>query len=67
MLPGPCMMSNDMNGFWRDVKKNANSNVSFATNVDGSVGDTEIAEMWKCHNKSLLPIAKRTTAVIDYI
>ena len=47
------MMNNDMNEFWKDVKKNTNSNVSLATNVDGSVGDTEIAEMWKCHYKSL--------------
>ena len=37
------MMNNDMNEFWKDVKKNTNSNVSLATNVDGSVGDTEIA------------------------
>ena len=43
-----------MNEFWKDVKKNTNSNASLATNVDGSVGDTEIAEMWKCHYKSLL-------------
>ena len=43
-----------MNEFWKDVKKNTNSNISLATNVDGSVGDTEIAEMWKCHYKSLL-------------
>ena len=48
------MMNNDMNDFWKDVKKNSNSNVSLATNVDGSVGDNEIAEMWKCHYKSLL-------------
>ena len=48
------MMNNDMNEFWKDVKKNTNSNVSLATNVDGSVGDTEIANMWKCHYKSLL-------------
>ena len=43
-----------MTEFWKDVKKNSNSNVSLATNVDGSVGNTEIAEMWKCHYKSLL-------------
>ena len=48
------MMNNDMNEFWKDVKKNTNSNVSLATNVDGSVGDTEIAEILKCHYKSLL-------------
>ena len=48
------MMNNDMTEFWKNVKKNTNSNVSLATNVDGSVGDTEIAEMWKCHYKSLL-------------
>ena len=41
-----------MTKFWKDVKKN--SNVSLATNVDSSVGNTEIAEMWKCHYKSLL-------------
>ena len=48
------MMNNDMTEFWKDVKKNSNFNVSLATNVDGSVGDTEITEMWKCHYKSLL-------------
>ena len=48
------MVKNDMNEFLKDVKKTTNSNVSLATNVDGSVGDTEIAEMWKCHYKSLL-------------
>ena len=48
------MMNNDMTEFWKDVKKNTNPNVSLATNVDGSVGDTEIAEMWKCHYISLL-------------
>ena len=48
------MMNNDMTEFWKDVKKNSNSNVSLATNVDSSVGNTEIAEMWKCHYKSLL-------------
>ena len=47
-----------MTEFWKDVKKNTNSNVSLATNVDGSVGDTEIAEMWKCHYKSLLNSAQ---------
>ena len=48
------MMNNDMNEFGKDVKKTTNSDVSLATNVDGSVGDTEIAEMWKCHYKFLL-------------
>ena len=48
------MMNNDITEFWKDVKKNSNSNVSLATNVDGSVGNTEIVEMWKCHYKSLL-------------
>ena len=43
-----------MKEFWKDVKKNRNSNVSLTTNVDGSIGDTQIAEMWKCHYKSLL-------------
>ena len=45
------IMNNDMTEFWKDVKKYTNSNVSVATNVDGSVGGTEIAEM--CHYKSL--------------
>ena len=48
------MMNNDMTEFWKDVKKNTNSNVYLATNVDGSVGDTELAEMWKCHYISQL-------------
>ena len=48
------MTNNDMTEFWKDVKKNSNSNVPLAINVDGSVGNTEIAEMWKCHYKSLL-------------
>ena len=48
------MMNNDMTEFWKYVKKNSNFNVFLATNVDRSVGNTEIAEMWKCHYKSLL-------------
>ena len=48
------MMNNDMNGFWKDVHKITNSKVPLATTVDGCVGDAKIAEMWKCHYKSLL-------------
>ena len=48
------VMNNDMTGFWKDVHKITNSNVPLATKVDGCVGDTNIAEMWKCHYKSLL-------------
>ena len=43
-----------MNGFWKDVHKITNSKVPLATKVDGCVGDAKIAEMWKCHYKSLL-------------
>ena len=42
-----------MNDFWKDVEKNTNANVSLATNVNGFVGDTEIAEMRECRYKSL--------------
>ena len=31
-----------------------NSKMPLATKVDGCVGDAKIAEMWKCHYKSLL-------------
>ena len=48
------MMNNDMTGFWKDVHKITNSKVPLATKVDECVGDTNIAEMWKCHYKSLL-------------
>ena len=48
------MMNNDMNGFWKDVHKITNCKVPLATKVDGCVGDAKIAEMWKCHYKSLL-------------
>ena len=48
------MMNNDMTGFWKDVHKITNSKVPLATKVDRCVGDTNIAEMWKCHYKSLL-------------
>ena len=43
-----------MKEFWTDVHKITNSKVPLATKVDGCVGDTKIAEMWKCHYKSLL-------------
>ena len=58
------MMNNDMNEFWKDVKKNTNSNFSLATNVDGSGGDTEIAEMWKCHYKFLLNSVQNEESVM---
>ena len=48
------MMNNDMTGSWKDVHKITNSKVPLATKVGGCVGDTNIAEMWKCHYKSLL-------------
>ena len=48
------MMNNDMKEFWTDVHKITNSKVPLATKVDGCVVDTKIAEMWKCHYKSLL-------------
>ena len=48
------MMNNDMTGFWKDVHKITNSKVPLATKVDGCVGDTNIANMLKCHYKSLL-------------
>ena len=48
------MMNIDMTGFWKDVHKITNSKVHLATKVDGCVGDPNIAEMWKCHYKSLL-------------
>ena len=46
------MINNDMTGFWKDVKKNTNSNVSLATNVDGSV---ETLKLLKCGNVILNP------------
>ena len=50
------MMNNGMNGFLKDVHvhKFTNSKVPLPTKVDGCVGDTKIAEKWKCHYKSLL-------------
>ena len=48
------MMNNNMTGFWKDVHKIINSKVPLATIVNGCVGDTNIAEMWKYHFKSLL-------------
>ena len=48
------MISNDMTTFWKDVQKDINSKVPIATKVDGCVGDTKIAQVWKCHYKTLL-------------
>ena len=48
------MMNNYLTGFWKNVHKLTNSKVPLATKVDGCVGDTNIAEMGKCHYKSLL-------------
>ena len=56
------MMNNDMTGFWKDVHKITNSKVPLATKVDGCVGDTNIAEMWKCHYKFLLNSVEKTIA-----
>ena len=48
------MMNNDMIRFWKNVHKITNSKVPLATKDDRCVGDTNIAEMGKCHYKSLL-------------
>ena len=46
-----------------------NSKVPIATNVDGCVGDTNIAHMWKCHYKSLLSSVEtgnsKTSVMLD--
>ena len=53
-------MNNDMTGFWKDVHNITNSKVPLATD-DGCVGDTNIAEMWKCHYRSLLNSVENKT------
>ena len=37
------------------------SNDSLATNIDASVGKTDIAELWKFHYKCLLNIVQNDT------
>ena len=60
------MMNDGMNEFWKDVKKNTNSNVHLATNVDVSVEDTEIVKMWTYHYKSLLnSVQNRKSVMLD--
>ena len=62
-------MSNDMTAFWKDVQKDINSKGSIAAKFDGCVGGTKIAEMWKCHYKSLLNSVKidnsKTSVMLD--
>ena len=63
------MMSNDMATFWKDVQQDINSNLPIATKVDGCVGDSKIAEIWKCHYKTLLTSVKtgnsKTSVMLD--
>ena len=63
------MMSNDMTAFWKDIQKDINSKLSIATKFDGRVGGTKIAEMRKCHYKSLLNSVKignsKTSVMLD--
>ena len=59
-----------MTAFWKDIQRDINSKVSIVTKVDRCVGDTKIAEMWKCHySKSLLNSVKagnsKTSVMLD--
>ena len=47
-----------MVSFWKYIQKENNARVPLATTIGGVTGDTDIAEMWQDHYKSILNSVK---------
>ena len=67
------MLCNDMTVVWKDAKRNINFDKPIAIKVDemldGCVGGTQIAKMWRCHYTFLLNSVKtgnsKTSVLLD--
>ncbi len=47
------LQTNNVEGFWKEVKLIDNSNTPLPTNIEGMVGSEKIAELWKSNYKEL--------------
>ena len=50
-----------MVSFWKHIRKSNNVRVPLASTVGGVTGESEIAEMWQDHYKSILNSVKNNT------
>ena len=55
------LLDKDMVSFWKHIRKSNNVRVPLASTVGGVTGESEIAEMWQDHYKSILNSVKNNT------
>ena len=55
------LLDKDMVSFWKHIQKSNNIRVPLASTVGGVTGESEIAEMWQDHYKSILNSVKNNT------
>ena len=48
------LFDKDMVSFWKHFRKESNARVPLATTIGGVTGETDFAEMWQDHYKSIL-------------
>ena len=53
------LLDKDMVSFWKNINKSNTTRVPLATTIDGVTGDSEIAEMWQDHYKTILNSVKK--------
>ena len=52
------LFDKDMVSFWKHIRKENSARVPLATTIGGVTGETDIAEMWQDHYKSILNSVK---------
>ena len=55
------LLDKDMVSFWKHIRKSNNVRVPLASTVGGVTGESEFAEMWQDHYKSILNSVKNNT------
>ena len=55
------LLDKDMVSFWKHIRKSNNVRVPLASTVGGVTGESEIAEMWQDHYKSISNSVKNNT------
>ena len=59
-------MQKDVDSFWKETKSLNNCKTPLPTNIDGVVGEQNIANLWKRHYESLFNSVKSNAQDVDY-
>ena len=60
------LMQNNITSFWKEVKSLNNCKTPLPTNIDGVVGEQNIADLWKKHYECLFNSVKSNAQEVNY-